>query len=257
MLDKMTAQLPTIGIALLGALAGSAVARLALPPGWNELGSFGDFLSAMVGIAGTALLLRQLKMSTKELHEDRVSDTLRLVTEWLESPDARKQREALYTDPFILREVPAAGQPLKAFRRKRENDADNEKVQGWVEAVVAQFDRVGAYLQLESTALAARAAVFSTYAMAVARAWLIVGPYYAEKLVRGRGRRYGAHACWLAGEALNYLEKNGHTELSLHPWGLPAKSLRATFEEARQPFEDLARLDAATTLAAKAMGKST
>jgi hypothetical protein len=82
------------------------VAVLAYRGGLNAAGSFGDALGPAVGFFTLAGFIYQIRSSARDLSRDRTSDALRLVTEWLESNEAREARRELFGKTFINREVP-------------------------------------------------------------------------------------------------------------------------------------------------------
>lgn len=227
-----------IGAALVGVYVGAMIGGFSME-WWSQLG---DALSPVVAVVGVLLLIRQIRSSEHAVldaqaaeREQRISDTLRLVTEWLESPQARQQRENVFRTNFILENVAGGSQPWNAF--KRNIDLSHPNTQRLVEDVVAQFDRVGAYLK--RVPAPAREAVLDIYANSIARCWLVLGPWII--MIRtGRGESYGQHFADLATVVLDRFEK-GKLSISLHPFGEPTKSLTASLEEARAPLEQARR----------------
>ncbi len=165
------------------------------------------------------------------LAQDRTSDTLRLVAEWLDSAEAREARRKLFGNTFIAPGMSGPGQSWRAFRVTA--SLNNEIVQRMLEDVIAQFDRVGGYLARVSHD--ARAAVFVIYSQSVARCWLVVGPYIGD-LRLGRGLEYVKDFVGLAQEAIAWMESHGIKTIHLHPFGNPLVSAHASTDEASAPF---------------------
>src|SRR5437879_874257 len=117
-------------------------------PDWGNLGQALDPLATLlIGIVSVLVLRQQIRSSeravidsNKQATNDRVTETLRLVRDWLEPEHARNQRRGLFNAHFINPDGIAGSQPLEPFRAQvRLNTTDTQMA---IENVVAQFDAV-------------------------------------------------------------------------------------------------------------------
>lgn len=138
-----------------------------------RLGTVAQALSAVIAIASVVLVVYQIQRSTKILAEDRTCDAVRLVTDWLETEDARKIRGSVFFRDKVKNAV--EGEVLVENVGGILASLEEHGYRRSVEEACAQLERVGQYLQ--TLRPEAQNAVVGIYAPAIVRSWAILAPH--------------------------------------------------------------------------------
>jgi len=181
----------------------------------SNKGALGDALNPFLALIGVLLVVRQIRMSSERAVQEqreeargRAVDVIRLVSDWLEPTAERELRGRTYEDPIFtakqyrkMSESPIAVDANEA--KKRVKDGGN--LVGVLEGLIAQLDRVGAFLR--NVPAGSIDSVLQVYSAAFVRSGCVLLPY-VELFRQSRGDAYGKNLLWLVRAGLARLDKD-------------------------------------------------